>query len=40
MEAWTLSDGGSQLYIVEDNKDADGKRGLFRWREPIICTHT
>jgi hypothetical protein len=22
MEAWTLLDGGSRLYIAEDNKDA------------------
>jgi hypothetical protein len=24
MEAWTLLDRESQLYIAEDNKDADG----------------
>jgi hypothetical protein len=28
MEAWTLLDGGSRLYIAEDNKDADEKHGL------------
>jgi hypothetical protein len=30
----------SQLYIAEDNKDADGSVDSVRWREPIICTHT
>jgi hypothetical protein len=30
----------SQLYIVEDNKDADGSMDSVRRREPIICTHT
>jgi hypothetical protein len=40
MEAWTLLDGGSRLYIVEDNKDADGSMDSVRWRETIICTYT
>jgi hypothetical protein len=40
MEAWTLLDRESQLYIAEDNKDADGSMDSVRWREPIICTHT
>jgi hypothetical protein len=30
----------SQLYIAEDNKDADGSVDSVRRREPIICTHT
>jgi hypothetical protein len=30
----------SQLYIAEDNKDADGSVDSVRWREPIICTLT
>jgi hypothetical protein len=30
----------SQLYIVEDNKDADGSVDSVRRREPIICTLT
>jgi hypothetical protein len=30
----------SQLYIAEDNKDADGSVDSVRLREPIICTHT
>jgi hypothetical protein len=30
----------SQLYIAEDNKDADGSVDSIRRREPIICTHT
>jgi hypothetical protein len=30
----------SQLYIAEDNKDADGSEDSVRRREPIICTHT
>jgi hypothetical protein len=30
----------SQLYIAEDNKDADGSMDSVRRREPIICTHT
>jgi hypothetical protein len=40
MEAWTLLDRESQLYIAEDNKDADGSMDSIRRREPIICTHT
>ena len=35
-EVWTLLDKGSQLYIAEDNKDADGSVDSPRWREPII----
>jgi hypothetical protein len=30
----------SQLYISEDNKDADGSMDSVRQRDPIICTHT
>jgi hypothetical protein len=30
----------SQLYIAEDNKDADGSMDSVRQREPIICTLT
>jgi hypothetical protein len=30
----------SQLYIVEDNKDADGSVDSVRRREPIICILT
>jgi hypothetical protein len=30
----------SQLYIAEDNKDADGSVDSVRWREPIIFTLT
>ena len=30
----------SQLYIAEDNKDADESVDSVRWREPIICTPT
>jgi hypothetical protein len=30
----------SQLYIAENNKDADGSVDSIRQREPIICTHT
>jgi hypothetical protein len=30
----------SQLYIAEDNKDADGSMDSVRRREPIICTLT
>jgi hypothetical protein len=30
----------SQLYIAEDNKDADGSMNSIRRREPIICTLT
>jgi hypothetical protein len=40
MEAWTLLDKESQLYIAEDNKDADGSMDFIRRREPIICTLT
>jgi hypothetical protein len=40
MEAWTLLDKESQLYIAEDNKDADGSMDSIRLREPIICTLT
>ena len=29
-----------KLYIVEDNKDADGSMDSDRQREPIICTLT
>jgi hypothetical protein len=39
-EAWTLLDRESQLYIAEDNKDADGSMDSIRRREPIICTLT
>ena len=30
----------SQLYIAEDNKDADGSMDSARRRESIICTYT
>ena len=30
----------SQLYIEEDNKDADGSVDSVIWRETIICTNT
>ena len=40
MEAWTLLDRESQLYIAEDNKDADRSTDSIRRREPIICTFT
>jgi hypothetical protein len=40
MEAWTLLDRERELYIPEDNKDADRNMDSVRWREPIICTHT
>jgi hypothetical protein len=40
MEAWTLLDRGSRLYIAEDNKNVDGSVDFIRRREPIICTHT
>jgi hypothetical protein len=40
MEAWTLLDRGSQLYIAENNKDADGSVDSVRRRESIICIHT
>jgi hypothetical protein len=39
-EAWTLLERESQLYIVEDNKNADKSVDSVRQREPIICTHT
>jgi hypothetical protein len=40
MEARTVLDKESQLYIAKDNKDADGSVDSIRRREPIICTHT
>jgi hypothetical protein len=40
MEAWTLLDRESKLYIAEDNKDANGSMDSVRRRELIICTHT
>jgi hypothetical protein len=40
MEAWTLLDKESQLYIAEENKDADGSMDSIRRRELIICTLT
>ena len=40
MEAWTLLRQESQLYIAEDNKDADGSMDSISWREPIIYTLT
>jgi hypothetical protein len=40
MKVWTLLDKESQLYIAEDNKDADGSMDFVRRREPIIYTHT
>jgi hypothetical protein len=39
-KAWTLLDKESQLYIGEDNKDADGSMDSIRLKEPIICTLT
>jgi hypothetical protein len=36
MEAWTLLDREGQLYIAEDNKDADRSMDSVRQREPII----
>jgi hypothetical protein len=39
-EAWTLLDRESQLYIAEDNKNADGSMDSIRRREPTICTLT
>ena len=39
-EAWTLLDKEIQLYIAEDNKDADGSMDSIRRRELIICTLT
>jgi hypothetical protein len=40
MEVWNLLDIENQLYIVEDNKDADGSMDSIIQREPIICTLT
>jgi hypothetical protein len=40
MEAWTLLDIESQLYIAKDNKDEDRNMDSVRRRELIICTHT
>jgi hypothetical protein len=40
MEAWTLLDRESQLYIGVHNKNVDGSMLSVRWRELIICTHT
>jgi hypothetical protein len=40
MEAWTLLRQESQLYIAEDNKDADGSMDSVRQREQIIYTCT
>jgi hypothetical protein len=40
MEAWTPLDRESQLYIAEDNKDADKSMDSIRRRETIICTLT
>jgi hypothetical protein len=40
MKAWTLLDRESQLYIAEDNKDADESMNSIRQREPILCTLT
>jgi hypothetical protein len=39
-KAWTLLDRESQLYIAEDNKNADGSMDSIRRMEPIICTLT
>jgi hypothetical protein len=39
-EVWTLLDKESKLYIIEDNKDADGSTDSIKRREPIICTLT
>ena len=39
-KVWTLLEKESQLYIIEDNKDADGSMDSIRQREPIICTLT
>jgi hypothetical protein len=39
-EAWTLLDKESQLYLAEDNKDADKSMDSIRWKEQIICTYT
>jgi hypothetical protein len=36
----TQLDRESQLYIAEDNEDADGSVDSVRWRELIICTLT
>ena len=38
--SWTPLDKESQLYIAEDNKDADGSMDSIRRRELIICTLT
>jgi hypothetical protein len=40
MEAWTLLDRESQLYIAKDNKDAEKSVDSVRRREMIICTDT
>ena len=40
MEAWTMLNRESQLYIAEDNKDADGSMDSIRRRDPIIFTLT
>ena len=40
MEVWTLLDRESQLYIVEDNKNANGSMDFIKRRDPIICTLT
>jgi hypothetical protein len=40
MEVWTTLDGGSRLYIAEDNKDEDRSMDSIRQREPIIRTYT
>jgi hypothetical protein len=40
MEAWTLLDRESQLYIAEDNKNVDRSMDSIRQRESIICTPT
>jgi hypothetical protein len=37
MKVWTLLDGGSRLYIAEDNKDADGSVDSVRWRERLYA---
>jgi hypothetical protein len=39
-EVWTLLDRESQLYIAEDNKNANRSMDSIRRREPIICTLT
>jgi hypothetical protein len=40
VEAWTLLDKESRLYIAEDNKDADESMDFIRQKELIICTLT